>query len=92
MNRTAESLKSRYHDYLNRVDEKDMKRIVNWVEKEGLEGFLVFEENDMKIQVNDPKEGKEEKKRVRASSLEVEGKKSEKGKGSKLKNLSSNCR
>lgn len=31
VNRTAESLKSRYHDYLNRVDEKDMKKIVNWI-------------------------------------------------------------
>lgn len=31
VNRNAESLKSRYHDHLYRIDEKDMKKIVNWI-------------------------------------------------------------
>ena len=42
VNRTAESLRSRYNDYLCRIDERDMKKIISWIEKEGLDGFLVF--------------------------------------------------
>lgn len=55
MNRTAESLKSRYHEYLYKIEEKEMKKIVNWIEKEGIEGYLVFDNNEMRIQHNDPK-------------------------------------
>lgn len=32
-----------------------MKKIVNWIEKEGIEGYLVFDNNEMRIQHNDPK-------------------------------------
>ena len=42
-----------------------MKKIVSWIEREGLEGYLVFEDDEMKIQLNDPKEAKEERKRPR---------------------------
>jgi dihydrodipicolinate synthase/N-acetylneuraminate lyase len=38
-------MKTRYHDHLYRIDEKDMKKIVNWIEKEGLDGFLIFDES-----------------------------------------------
>ena len=49
INRTTESLKSRYHEHLFRIEEKDMKQIVNWIEKEGLEGYLMFENGEMRI-------------------------------------------
>ena len=45
VHRSAESMKTRYHDHLYRIDEKDMKKIVNWIEKEGLDGFLIFDES-----------------------------------------------
>ncbi len=45
-----------------------MKKIVNWIEHNGIEGYLVWEEDDMKIQSNDPEEKKEEKKRQRSSA------------------------
>lgn len=32
-----------------------MKKIVNWIEKEGLEGYLLFDNGDMKIQLSDPR-------------------------------------
>lgn len=32
-----------------------MKKIVNWIEKEGLRGYLVFENDDLKIQHADPR-------------------------------------
>ena len=35
-----------------------MKKIVSWIEREGLDGFLIFEEEEMKIQINDPKDAK----------------------------------
>ena len=40
--RTVESMRSRYADYLSKVGEPEMKRIISWVEKEGVEGFLSF--------------------------------------------------
>jgi hypothetical protein len=49
INRTTESLKSRYHEHLFRIEEKDMKKIVNWIEREGLEGYLMFENGEMRI-------------------------------------------
>ncbi len=35
-----------------------MKKIVNWVEREGVEGYLYFEDKELKISPNDPKEEK----------------------------------
>ena len=35
-NRTSESLKSRYSDYLSKIGETEMKKIVQWVEREGV--------------------------------------------------------
>lgn len=61
-NRTSESLKSRYSDYLSKIGESEMKKIVQWVEREGVEGFLFFEGKELKINLNDPKEEKQEKK------------------------------
>ena len=58
MNRATESLRSRYHDYLYRIDEKEMKKIVAWIEREGLEGYLLWEGDEMKIQLNDPSENR----------------------------------
>ena len=68
-----------------------MKKIVNWIEKEGLEGYLVFD-GDMKIQLNDPKEG-QDRKRHRPAGQDAESKKHEKiSKGSRLKNIPTNCK
>ena len=58
INRTTESLRSRYHEYLHKIDEREMKKIVTWIEREGVEGFLVFEDDEMRIQLNDPREVK----------------------------------
>lgn len=33
INRTTESLRSRYNEHLYKIDEKDMKKIVSWIEK-----------------------------------------------------------
>lgn len=38
-----ESLRRRYHDYLYAIEEREMKKIVNWIEKEGVRGYLIFE-------------------------------------------------
>ena len=46
----------------------------------------------MRIQSNDPREVKEEKKRPRGTSLDNEGRKQEKGKNPRIKNLPTNCR
>lgn len=47
----------------------------------------------MRIQSNDPRENKEDRKRVRAPSLQAEGRKHEKGgKNPRLKNLPANCK
>lgn len=87
-----ESLRSRYHDYLYKIDEKQMKKIVAWIEKEGMQGFLVFDHGDIRLQLNDPKEN-QERKRHRAASLDNEARKHEKvSKGSRLKNIPSNCK
>lgn len=42
-----------------------MKKIVNWIEREGIEGYLVWEDEEMRIQLNDPQDKKEDKKRQR---------------------------
>jgi hypothetical protein len=31
INRTAESLRSRYHEHLYKIQEKEMKQIVSWI-------------------------------------------------------------
>lgn len=70
INRTAESLRSRYHDYLYRIQEKEMKQIVSWIEKFGVSGYLNFEEDGtLKISDSDLKDKTEDKKRVRPASL-----------------------
>lgn len=40
-----------------------MKKIVNWIEKEGVEGYLIFDSGDFKIQHVDPREGQERKRK-----------------------------
>jgi len=54
--RTLDSLKSRYNDYLSKIGEAEMKKIVAWVEKEGVDGYLYFEDNELKISLTDPKD------------------------------------
>jgi|JI61114C2RNA_FD_contig_41_3942174_length_895_multi_7_in_0_out_0_1 hypothetical protein len=81
VNRTAESIKARFHDYLIKVTEKDMKKIVEWVEKEGIEGYLVFDKNEVRVSKTDPKESNRElsaAKRPREETLDNEGKAMEK--------------
>lgn len=36
LNRSTEALRNRYHEYLYKIDEKEMKKIVAWIEREGL--------------------------------------------------------
>lgn len=50
-----------------------MKKIVEYVEKDGIEGFIVFQNGEFKIVKTDPREGK----RTRPESLEKEDKKIE---------------
>ena len=76
-----------------------MKRIVSWVEREGVEGYLSFEDKELKISLQDPKEErksddkKEDKKRQRAASLEASEKKQEKKKDSGSKKpIPVNCK
>lgn len=75
VNRTAESIMARFHDFLIKVTEKDMKRIVEWVEKEGLEGYLSFDKGELRIGKSDPKEARDASsaKRPREESLDKEG-------------------
>lgn len=101
INRTVEGLKSRYNDYLSKIGEPEMKKIVAWVEREGVEGYLFFEDKELKISLNDPKEEKKSekkeeasKKRGRNTSLDTAEKKYEK-KGAKevtKKILPTNCK
>ena len=70
-----------------------MKRIIAWVEKEGVEGFLSFEQNELKLSLTDPKdEKKDDKKRPRAPSLEAAEKKVEKKKDAPKKNVPTRCK
>lgn len=97
-NRSVESLRSRYNDYLSKVGEAEMKKIVAWVEREGVEGFLFFEDKELRLTLNDPREDKKEKKedskkRPRGASLESSEKKVEKkGKEGAKKSLPTNCK
>lgn len=57
-----------------------MKKIVSWVQREGVEGYLYFEDKELKISHNESKEDKrqekkEDKKRQRTASLESSEKK-----------------
>lgn len=68
-----------------------MKKIVSWIEKEGVEGYLSFDGDEMKIQLSDPRESKEPKRHRIVH--EPETKKIEKlGKNPRLKNLPTNCK
>lgn len=95
-------MKSRYNDYLSKIGEAEMKKIVSWVEREGVEGYLFFEDKELKISLTDPREEKKStekkeeisKKRGRNTSLDTVEKKYEK-KGAKevtKKILPTNCR
>lgn len=78
-----------------------MKKIVSWVENKGVEGYLSFEDKELRISQNDPREVKSErkdekesdKKRERSLSLETGEKKYErKGKQGAKNPLSTNCK
>lgn len=96
-NRSVESLKSRYNDYLSKVGEPEMKKIVSWVEREGVEGYLYFEDKELRLSLTDPREDKKDKKedtkkRPRGTSLETSEKKYEKKGGAAKKPLPTNCK
>jgi len=93
INRTAESLRSRYHEHLFKIQEKEMKQIVSWIEKFGVAGYLNFEENGaLRISDTDSKDKTEETKRGRPASLEQESKKAEKKVAPKIKTVPTNCK
>lgn len=66
-----------------------MKKIVNWIENEGVEGYLTWDDDEMKIQLADPNAHTEEKKRARQAESEI--KKYEKL-SKKSKNIPVNCK
>ena len=93
INRTAESLRSRYHEHLFKIQEKEMKQIVSWIEKFGVAGYLSFEENGaLRITETDSKDKTDDNKRVRPVSLEQESKKGEKKVAQKIKTVPTNCK
>jgi hypothetical protein len=55
---------------LYKIQEKEMKQIVTWIERFGVTGYITFEDDVFKISDSDPKDQAEEKKRVRPVSLE----------------------
>lgn len=62
INRTIESLKSRHRDYLKYIDSPDLNRIIEFIKLNGMNGFLVFEDNPRRghkklkeITLEDPK-------------------------------------
>ena len=75
-----------------------MKKIVSWVERQGVEGYLSFEDKELRIHLSDPKEErkteekKDDKKRQRAASLEASEKKMEKKKDNSKKSIPINCK
>lgn len=97
LNRSVESLKSRYNEHLSKVGEAEMKKIVAWVEREGVEGYLSFEDKELKLTLADPRDDKKEKKedskkRGRGASLETSEKKYEKKGKETKKPLPTNCK
>lgn len=70
-----------------------MKQIVSWIEKFGVSGYLVFEEDGtLRISDADLKDKLEDKKRVRPASLEQEAKKTENKTAPKIKSVPTNCK
>jgi hypothetical protein len=68
-------LKERYRGHLSKVAEPEMQTIVAWIEREGVNGYLYFENKQAKLSINDPStivgdKVKEEWKRKRPASLE----------------------
>jgi regulator of replication initiation timing len=100
IHRTVDSLKSRYGEHLSKIGEAEMKKIVSWVEREGVDGYLYFEDKELRISLSDPREEKkeekqekkEDKKRARPASLDNSEKKFERKKEGAKKNIPTNCR
>lgn len=46
-----------------------MKKIVSWIENEGVEGYLTWDGDELRIQSNDPNVNTEDKKRARQAEL-----------------------
>jgi hypothetical protein len=42
LNRTYDSVKSRYNDFLIKLGAEDIERIISFTEKYGIEGYLNF--------------------------------------------------
>lgn len=96
ISRTAESLRSRYNEHLIKISEVEMKKIVAWVEKEGLEGYMTFDESAgiaLSLQEGGKDSSKEEKKRPRPTSLDTAEKKIDRSKKEVLKKgVPTNCK
>jgi len=69
-----------------------MKKIVSWIERYGLQGYLSFKDNEVDITEFDVKDKSDDKKRVRPSSLDQDSKKGEKKPSSKIKSVPTNCK
>lgn len=72
VNRTAESIRNRFQEFLSKVQEKDMKRIVEFVEREGVEGFLVFQGGEFRVVKADPREGRRGKQEAIAEDKKID--------------------
>lgn len=57
INRSAESIRSRYNEVICHINEEHMRRITEHLEKEGVEGYLTYQNDEIRISARDPKEG-----------------------------------
>ena len=73
INRSAESIRNRFNEVICHLTENEMKKITEYLEKEGVEGYLVYQNNEIKITLRDPKEGVPGK-RPRQEALDAEEK------------------
>jgi hypothetical protein len=81
VNRTAESIRNRFQDFLSKVQERDMKRIVEregvegylgFVEREGVEGYLVFQNGEFTVLKGDPKQGRTVKQQMEKDQRNID--------------------
>ena len=77
INRSAESIRNRYNEVICNITEDDMRKITEYLEKEGVEGYITYQGDGIAISARDPKEGVAPK-RPRNENYEPEDQVSEK--------------
>lgn len=71
INRSAESIRNRYNEVICHISEDDMRKVTEYLEKEGVEGYMSFQNEEIVISSKDPKEGSVAK-RPRFDNLEID--------------------